>query len=173
LALTQEYPIILDEDEDAMLVAGHTFDACHYLWRLHQRGRLKLDFKPQRISLGYHVPCHMRALGVGTPAENLLHLVPGIRQTRLEKGCSGMAGTYGMKQKNYRNSLRAGWELITAVRDGAFQIGMTECSTCKMQMEQGTPKPTLHPIKLLALAYGLMPEIEQLVQSRGRTLVVT
>ena len=28
-----------------------------------------------------------------------------------------------------------------------------------MQMEQGTTKPTLHPIKLLALSYGLMPEI--------------
>jgi hypothetical protein len=36
---------------------------------------------------------------------------------------------------------------------------MTECSTCKMQMEHVANKPTLHPIKLLALAYGLMPEL--------------
>jgi hypothetical protein len=28
-----------------------------------------------------------------------------------------------------------------------------------MQMEHGATKPTLHPIKLLALAYGLMPEL--------------
>jgi heterodisulfide reductase subunit B len=50
---------------------------------------------------------------------------------------------------------------------------MTECSTCKMQMEQSSPKPTLHPIKLLALAYGLMPEIAALVRGRGKNLVVT
>ena len=31
---------------DALLVAEHTQEACHYLWRLHQRGRLKLDFQP-------------------------------------------------------------------------------------------------------------------------------
>jgi Fe-S oxidoreductase len=173
LALTHEYPILLDEDEDALMVAEHTQEACHYLWQLHQRGRLMLDFQPQRISVGYHVPCHLRALGVGAPAENLLRLVPGVRVTRIEKGCSGIAGLYGVKHKNYRASLRAGLELISTVRHGAFQIGMTECSTCKMQMEQSSTKPTVHPIKLLALAYNLMPEVARLVGSRGKDLVVT
>jgi Fe-S oxidoreductase len=84
-----------------------------------------------------------------------------------------MAGLWGIKRENYRASLRAGLELISTVRDGPFQIGTTECSTCKMQMEQGSTKPTVHPIKLLALAYGLMPEIEDLVRSSGQSLVVT
>jgi FAD/FMN-containing dehydrogenase/Fe-S oxidoreductase len=173
LALTHEYPALLANDEDALVVAQHTQEACYYLWQLHLRGGLKLDFKPQRFSVGYHVPCHLRALGVGAPAENLLRLVPGIRVSRLEKGCSGMAGLWGVKQENYRASLRAGRELISTVRDGPFQIGTTECSTCKMQMEQGSTKPTIHPIKLLALAYGLMPEIEDLVRSSGQSLVLT
>jgi Fe-S oxidoreductase len=173
LALTHEYPTILDEDEDAVLVAKHTFEACHFLWLLHQRGRLQLDFRPQRISVGYHVPCHLRALEVGTPAENLLQLVPGMRITRVEKGCSGIAGLYGLKRENYRASLRAGFELIDTIRTSRFQIGMTECSTCKIQMEQGTTKPTIHPLKLLALAYGLMPEVATLVRAQGKPLVVT
>ena len=84
-----------------------------------------------------------------------------------------MAGLYGLKRDNYRASLRAGFELIATVRNGPFQIGMTECSTCKMQMEQGTTKPTIHPIKLLALAYGLMPEVATLVRAQGKRLVVT
>jgi Fe-S oxidoreductase len=173
LALTHEYPTLLDNDEDAIAVAQHTQEACHYLWQMHIGGRLKLDFQPQRISVGYHVPCHLRALGVGAPAENLLRLVPGMKVNRLEKGCSGMAGLWGIKRENYRASLRAGLELISTVRDGPFQIGTTECSTCKMQMEQGSEKPTVHPIKLLALAYGLMPEIAELVRSGGKPLVVS
>ena len=84
-----------------------------------------------------------------------------------------MAGLWGIKRDNYRASLRAGLELISTVRDGPFQIGATECSTCKMQMEQGSDKPTIHPIKLLALAYGLMPEIAELVRSGSRPLVVS
>ncbi len=159
LALVHEYPILLDDDEDAVLVAEHTQEACRFLWQLHQRGRLKLDFRPQRISVGYHVPCHLKALGVGAPAENLLRLVPGMRINRLEHGCSGIAGLYGIKRNNYRASLRAGLDLITSIRKGPFQIGMTECSTCKIQMQQSSSRPTVHPIKLLAVAYGLVRDI--------------
>jgi Fe-S oxidoreductase len=173
LALTHEYPIILDNDEDARLVADHTQDACQYLWQSHQNGDLKLDFAPLKVSAGYHAPCHMRALGAGVPAENLLRLVPELRINRLEKGCSGMAGMFGVRRQTYRSSLRAGLELISAMRRGTFQIGTTECSTCKMQMEQGTSKPTVHPIKLLALAYGLMPELQQCISARSKALVVT
>ena len=84
-----------------------------------------------------------------------------------------MAGTFGLKKKNFRQSLRAGWPLISAIREPALQIGATECSNCKIQMEQGTSKPTLHPLKLLALSYGLMPEIAAKLHARGEELVVT
>ena len=84
-----------------------------------------------------------------------------------------MAGTFGMQQAHYRGSLRAGWKLISRLRDPKFQAGTTECCTCKMQMEQGVTKPTIHPVKLLALAYGLMPELSELLTKRGEELIVT
>ena len=84
-----------------------------------------------------------------------------------------MAGTFGLLRQNYRSSLRAGWGLISRLRDPAIQAGTTECSTCKIQMEQGTTKPTIHPIKLLALAYGLMPEMAALLTTPGEPLIVT
>ena len=40
-------------------------------------------------------------------------------------------------------------------------FGSTECSTCRMQMEDGASKRTLHPAQYLALAYGLMPQLRQ------------
>ncbi len=84
-----------------------------------------------------------------------------------------MAGTFGLRRENYRSSLRAGWGLISALRAPGMQLGTTECSSCKIQMEQGTTKPTIHPLKLLALSYGLMPEISDLLNKRGEELIVT
>jgi len=172
LCLTREYPSLLDED-DARLVAANTREACDFLWELHLAGKLHLDFKPVNASLGYHLPCHVMALEVGTPGENLLRLIPGLTVQRIEKGCSGMAGMFGLKRENYRASLRAGWPLISAVREASWQAGATECSACKIQMEQGTSKPTLHPLLLVALAYGLMPEVAGRLTARGQELVVT
>ncbi|TWU25662.1 anaerobic glycerol-3-phosphate dehydrogenase subunit C [Bythopirellula polymerisocia] len=173
LALTHEYLQLLPDDQDAEMVSKNTYEACHYIWRLHQRGKLLLDFDSLDTSLGYHTPCHIKALGIGSPTQNLLGLIPGLKIEQIEKGCSGIAGMYGFQRDNYRNSLRAGLPLITEMRNGLFAAGTTECSTCKIQMEQSTSKPTIHPVKVLALAYGLMPELRQLLDSPGRDLVVT
>lgn len=172
LALTHEYPNLLD-DEDTRLVAENTSEACSYLWRLHQTGKLELDLRPVNVTVGYHQPCHLRALTGASAGEQLLRLIPGLSVLRIDKGCSGMAGTFGLKRENYRSSLRAGFGLISALREPAVQVGTTECSACKLQMEQGTTKPTLHPLKLLALAYGLKPEFAALLTARGEELYVT
>ena len=170
LCLTREYTNVLD-DEDARLVSENASEACSYLWKMHQLGQLELDLKPINTSVGYHQPCHLRALGKGNAGENLLRLIPGMSVRPMEDGCSGMAGTYGLKRDNFRNSLRAGWGLISAIRNPALQIGASECSSCKLQMQQGTTKTTLHPLKLLALAYGLMPEISQELSPSTEELV--
>jgi hypothetical protein len=40
-------------------------------------------------------------------------------------------------------------------------------------MEQGTAKPTIHPLKVLALSYTLQPKVADLLTNRGHDLVVT
>lgn len=172
LCLIREYPALLDDD-DVRLVASHTSEACTYLWRMHTQGRLQLDLRPINATLGYHMPCRLKALEVGSPGENLLRLIPGLTVTRIEEGCSGMAGTFGLRREHYRTSLRIGWNLICRLRHPDIQAGTTECSTCKIQMEQGTSKPTIHPIKLLAYSYGLLPEVEGLLSATGKERVVT
>ena len=172
LCLTYEYPILL-EDSDARLVAENSSEACHYLWTMHQQGKLRLDMEPIAAKISYHQPCHVKALQVGEPAYHLLTLIPGLNVNRANSGCSGMAGSFGLKQENFRNSLRAGWGLITTLRNPHLQAGTTECSACKIQMEQGANKPTIHPLKLMALAYGLMPEVADLLRAPCEELVVT
>jgi len=172
LALTHEYPALLD-DEDAHLVAANCSEITSYLWKQHQRGQLELDFNPINATVAYHQPCHTRALQNGSPSEHLLRLIPGLTVRTIEAGCSGMAGTFGVKRENYRSSLRAGRTLISSLRETVFQVGTTECSACKIQMEQGTTKPTIHPLKLLAHSYGLKPEFASLLTMRGEELIVT
>lgn len=172
LALKHEYLNIIDDDE-ARLVAQHSHEVCNYLWQLHKSGQMELDLKPINLTLGYHTPCHIKAISGESAGEQLLRLVPGVTVESLERGCSGMAGTFGVKRENYRASLRAGWGLITALRNPLIQFGTTECSACKMQMEQGTTKPTIHPLKILAYSYGLLPEIAALQGARSEELLVT
>lgn len=172
LCLKHEYVHLLGDD-DSRLVSQHTRDVCDYLWQLHRSGQMELDLRPQNVTVGYHLPCHVRAMTPEAPAEQLLRLIPGLSVERIERGCSGMAGTYGLKAANFRNSLRAGFGLISALRSPKITVGTTECSACKMQMEQGASKPTIHPIKLLALSYGLMPGIARLLKAPSEDLYVT
>jgi len=97
------------------------------------------------------------AIQVGQPGRELLELIPGVEIKELPNTCSGMAGTFGIKSWHFRTSLRMGWPSISALRDPALHAATTECSACRIQLEQGTTKPTLHPIKILAAAYGLWP----------------
>ena len=153
--ITHDYPLLLD-DEDMPRVAAATCDSMTFLWELHREGKLRLDFKPVASRLLYHGPCHSR-IGTGmTPAEHLLRLIPGLALEAADRGCSGMAGTFGLSREHYRTSLRVGRGLVSAMRAGGVEAGATECSACRIQMEQGTTKPAVHPVKLLAQAYGLL-----------------
>jgi FAD/FMN-containing dehydrogenase/Fe-S oxidoreductase len=160
LMLRNEY-VKLTEDLDADLVAAHTLDLGQYLLGLSARGQLPLPHEPLHARVGYHQPCHLRALGVGTPGLELLRKVPELDVEFIDRGCSGMGGTYGLARDRFRNSLRAGRGLMKRLRDDDIDIGATECSACRIQMEQGSPKRTLHPMKLLSLAYGLNPLLRQ------------
>ena len=66
-----------------------------------------------------------------------------------------------------------GVQLIQAMREPAIVAGSTECSSCKIQMEQGTVKPTIHPVKILAHAYGLMPQLDDLFNRKSGELTIS
>ena len=158
LMLRREY-LKLTDDLDAALVAENTMDVGQYLAGLAARGQLPEPKHPLHAKVGYHQPCHLRALGVGTPGLDLIRAIPELEIEFIDRGCSGMAGTFGLARKNFRTSLRAGRGLLKRLQDDDIEIGSTECGACRMQMEHGITKRTLHPIKLLGLSYGLNPSL--------------
>jgi len=149
----------LTEDLDAELVANNTMDVGQYLLGLEQRGQLPKPTSPFEARVGYHQPCHLRALGVGMPGFDLLRKVLGLDVAFIDRGCSGMGATYGLARDRFWLSRRAGRGLVKRLRDHDIEIGSTECGACRIQMEQGVTKRTLHPLKLLALGYGLNPKL--------------
>jgi FAD/FMN-containing dehydrogenase/Fe-S oxidoreductase len=160
LMIKHEY-VKLTEDLDAPLVAANTMDVCQYLHGLDARGQLPHPREPLSARVGYHEPCHLRALDVGKPGLDLLRNVLSLDVEFINRGCSGMGGTYGLARDRFWTSLRAGRGLLRRLRDGDLEIGSTECGACRIQMEQGSSKRTLHPIKLLGLGYGLNPSLRQ------------
>jgi FAD/FMN-containing dehydrogenase/Fe-S oxidoreductase len=163
----QDYLHLID-DPDARIVATHTVELTTFLWQLHQQGRLKTNFRPLDVSLGHHVPCHLKALSQPPAGPGLLSLIPRLRIGTIDVSCSGMAGTYGMKEDTYQTSLAAGAPMLREMRRPRVLFGSTECSACRMQMEEGSGKRTLHPVQYLALAYGLLPEVLRLLEEPPR-----
>jgi FAD/FMN-containing dehydrogenase/Fe-S oxidoreductase len=172
LCLREEYRSLI-QDEDTELIAAHTYEACSYLWRMHKGNELELDFRPVSMSVMYHEPCHMRVLDPSSPALNLMRLIPGLQVQTADAGCSGMAGTFGLQRKNFRTSLRIGWGLVSTMKETSAKFGTTECTACKLQMEQATTKPTVHPVALLAYAYGKMPQFAAWFSSRTEGTIVS
>jgi Fe-S oxidoreductase len=105
------------------------------------------------------VPCHIKALGQPATGPALLALIPGVQVRTIDVGCSGMAGTFGLQADHYETSLEAGRAMLEELSRPAVRAGSSECSACRMQMEDGSGKRALHPVQYLALAYGLMPEM--------------
>lgn len=165
LCLAREYPLLTDR-KDAEIVASRTLDAGTFLLDLLRKGKLRRDFSPLPIRLAWHTPCHIRALGPETGFREILQLIPQIQIVPIEKGCSGMAGAFGLAAQNFQQSLEIGHELLQTMGTIDAVAGTTDCSSCRMQMEQQASIPTIHPIKLLALSYGLMPRLAERLKQR-------
>lgn len=155
LCLTQDYSMLVDHP-DVDVVAQQTVEAGDFLRSLHQADKLRTDFGPLPLRVGYHTPCHLKALNRGEPLHELLNLVPDLEVVSLDKGCSGMAGSFGLSRHTFNESLEIGSALIERMQQPDLMLGTSECSGCRVQMEQGTTTPSVHPLKLLAAAYGLI-----------------
>ena len=66
----------------------------------------------------------------------------------------------------------AGEAMLHEVRRPRSLFGSTECSACRLQMEDGADKRTLHPVQYLALSYGLLPEVAERLREPIRELVL-
>jgi glycerol-3-phosphate dehydrogenase subunit C len=161
LTLKEEAPEELEMyDADTRLVAENTFDFNEFLLRLHYEGSLNLNFLPMPLVLGYHIPCQYRAHRIGKPGIELLGLIPELRVTDSLATCCGIAGTYGYKQEKYDIAMQVGEELFDFIEGEMMDSPVILCDseTCRWQITHATGRPAVHPVEIIAKAYGLPVE---------------
>ena len=163
VALTQDLPPLL-ADADTALVAASTVELMALLGGWHAAGTFRTDFREQDLGLGHHVPCHVKALG-RPAAPSLLSLIPGVHVRTADVGCSGMAGPWGAMKRNRADAVAAGAASAASLASPEVIFGSSECASCRIQSQEATGKRAVHPVQLLAMAYGLLPEV-------GRRLLV-
>ncbi|MFT8872338.1 MAG: anaerobic glycerol-3-phosphate dehydrogenase subunit C [Sporolactobacillus sp.] len=152
LALKKEY-LSLVGGADAKQLAEHVYDAGEYVRMLKETGELNEQLASVEETAGYHTPCHLRAQSIGSPALDILELIPGYQIQDLGSGCCGQCGTFGFKKEKYSISMQLGKEMADAVSELDASVTVTECGMCKNQLDQLTDKPVRHPMQILAASY--------------------
>ena len=155
LMIKHEYSQLLSIP-GAEKVAAHTFDLFEFLRSLKDSNDLNLSFRELPLKAAYFTPCHLRALGMGLPAVEILRFIPGLQLDNIEADCCGLGGTYGFKKEKYEISQEIGRDLAEAIDRLKPEIILSDCEGCRMQIRHLTGLKVLHPIQILRDA--LIPE---------------
>jgi Fe-S oxidoreductase len=144
---------------DAELVAEHTYDAAEYLWKVHKGDDTELDTEftgsvPETVT--YHAPCHLRAQNIGFRSRDLLKLT-GAKVTVVAE-CSAIDGTWGYREQNYEISRKVAKKMADAIEAAGNEVVAGDCHLANGGILQETGTQPVHPLQIVARAYGIPAE---------------
>ena len=148
-ALQEEYPHVLGVDNHKVVEQIHFFS--RFLLGEFINGNLP-KMEPLNKTIVYHTPCHLERSGDYVFTIELLKMIPGLKVQVLDSECCGLAGTYGFKSENYATSMAIGEGLFAKINASNADYVVSDCETCKWQIEENTQLECLHPISLIAKA---------------------
>jgi Fe-S oxidoreductase len=148
--------------EDATLVAEHTYDAAEYLMKVHKTDGASLDtefngFVPQTVT--YHTPCHLKAQNIGLKSRDLIKLTGA--KVKLVQQCSGIDGMWGLRAENADLSVPIAGKLAAEIRRADGDVVVGDCHLANTAITEQTGETPMHPLQLLARAYGIAEEEER------------
>ncbi len=159
--IKRDYPIYV-RGAEAELVAAHTYDPAEYLMKRHKDADdgfvLKDDFSgrsdgsvPDKVT--YHVACHLQAQNVGLKSRDVLK-VAGIKCDLVQR-CSGIDGTWGYRAENYELARKVAAPLAREIKAADNEVVCGDCHLANGAIFEETGTKALHPMELLARAYGI------------------
>ncbi|TAL39082.1 MAG: anaerobic glycerol-3-phosphate dehydrogenase subunit C [Spirochaetes bacterium] len=149
-ALKYEYANLLEMDNSSIF--NNLNYITRYIYDQFQAGNVP-PMKPVTIRAAYHSPCHLERMGGVIYTIDVLRRVPGLDLQILHSECCGIAGTYGFKKEYYDVSQKVGSALFKRIEKARPDFVITDCETCKWQIEMSTPYKVLHPVSILARAF--------------------
>jgi glycerol-3-phosphate dehydrogenase subunit C len=141
---------------DAELVAEHTYDAAEYLMKVHKAEGTSLDTEFPGVvpaSVTYHTPCHLRAQNIGFKSRDLMKLTGAT--VKLVQQCSGIDGMWGLRAENEEISIPIAKKLGAEIERAGGDVVTGDCHLANTAITEQTGRTPLHPIQLIARAYGL------------------
>ena len=145
---------------DAQLVADATYDAVEYLMKVHKGDGTALDTDFQGhvpATVTYHTPCHLRAQNIGLKSRDLLKLT-GAKVTLVQQ-CSGIDGMWGLRAENAGISVPIAKKLAEQIRVANGEVVAGDCHLANTAITEQTGEEPLHPLQLIARAYGISEEV--------------
>jgi Fe-S oxidoreductase len=152
--LKDEYPAFLGTAA-ARKVATATFDASEFLMNTHSNGpKLDANFDGKTYeTITWHAACHYRAQQMGPKSSQLMQLT-GAKVQTVER-CSAIDGTWGLRAENIEMAHRVAKPLMERVRDSDADLVAGDCQLANVAIDEGTGKRPVHPLQVLARAYGI------------------
>ncbi len=137
-------------------VAENTYDLGQFLMGLHRSGELDTQLGPVPGQRVYYPPCHQREQGIGMPYLDLLDLIPDMSMEAIQTNayCCGIAGIMGFKRDFHKASLYLGSRLMAKIKRMDPDHLVTDCLSCRLQFNQMTRYPVIHPIEVLSQSYN-------------------
>ena len=154
LTIKEEYSTILDQDTSD--IQSKVQMAVKWLYDRIERGEVRLAFRQDfKMKAAYHTPCHLQKLGNQIYSIALLRMIPGLDLKVLEQKCCGISGTFGFKKENYAISQKIGSQLYERICASIPEVVITDCETCKWQIEGACGIPVFNPISILVQALDI------------------
>jgi glycerol-3-phosphate dehydrogenase subunit C len=163
LMLKFEWPLIVPDDEAVKKLARATFDVSEYIVDIARKEGLAPGLQPLSGGVTLHIACHARAQNMGQKAAEMLRLLPETQVNVIER-CSGHGGSWGVLKDNFETAIKVGRPVARQALHDPKPFLAAECPLAGMHILQGMellakdetlPERALHPIELVARAYGI------------------
>ncbi len=152
----EAHEILGVDDAELADVGSRIREISEFLLELHDAGELPVElFGRIDETVPYHAPCQVKSQGMGTPAADVLRLIPGLTVVDSNVTCCGIAGTYGLKKEKYDIAQAVGKPLFDMVKATNDHLAVCDTETCRWQIEKSSGVRTVHPIVLIHRALGL------------------
>lgn len=116
-----------------------------------------LRFHPNAMHVAIHAHCHAKALTDPSFMKHVVEKIPGCEAVMLNTGCCGMAGAFGMMEKNYELSKQVAGRLLEQIASQPKgTILAVNGASCRHQVSHLSKSQPKHIVEILASA--LNPE---------------